>query len=345
VIHIERSDTEYALLAGHYRKSKTRLIRDRAHAAILSMQGRSIPDIAGILLRNEETVREWLHSFEKTRISSIFPAYDDNTNAAKLTEEQLKEIQETLGKPPSNAKGSLPSPFWDIKKLKEYVSAEYGVVYESDRSYHHIFALSNFSFKLPEGFDRRRNDSLVEKRMLEIQREIKVRQKQDYYVFFADECSLCWETEYRRVWLPRGEKTVLKVNREKIRQNYFGALNIETKKEELVLLSWQNTDNIIEALRELTRRYHDQKLCLVWDNAKWHRSKELRMLLGKDKEFSHIRFIWLPPYAPDKNPQEHVWKIGKDAVKNTVTETFGELKRIFETSIQGRKFNYEMSGI
>lgn len=309
------------------------------------MQGRNIPDIAEILMRSENAVREWLQSFEKTRISSVFPAYTGNTNASKLTEEQRKEIQETLGKPPSNKKGSLPSAFWDVKKLKEYLSAEYGVIYESDRSYHHIFTISEFSFKLPEGFDRRRNDKLVKKRMLEIQGEIEKKRRQDYSIFFADECSLSWETEYRRAWLPKGEKTVLKVSREKIRQNYFGAVNASSKKEELISLSWQNTETIVGALRELTKRYANQKLCLVWDNARWHRSKDLRALLGRGKEFSHIRFIWLPPYAPDKNPQEHIWKVGKSAVKNTVTKTFEELKQIFEDSIRDRKFDYKMLGI
>lgn len=345
MIVIQKSKGEYKILAKHYQTSQTKLIRDRAHAVILSMQGRSTPDIAKILFRSEKAVREWLQSFEKARVSSIFPDYTGNTNAAKLTRDQLEEIQETLGKPLSNKKGSLPSAFWDIKKLKEYLRAQYGVVYESDRSYHHVFAISEFSFKLPEGFDRKRNDKLVKQRMLEIQAEIEKKQKRDYIVFFADECSLCFETEYRRAWLPKGEKTILKVNREKIRQNYFGALNIQSKKEELVSLSWQNTETMIEALRELTKRYKGKKLCLIWDNARWHRSKELRALLGRGKEFSHIRFIWLPPYAPDHNPQEHVWKVGKDATKNNVTETFAELKEIFEKSIQGKKFDYKMLSV
>ncbi|KKS56348.1 MAG: hypothetical protein UV20_C0015G0009 [Candidatus Magasanikbacteria bacterium GW2011_GWA2_42_32] len=106
-------------------------------------------------------------------IKYISLIHTGNTNASKLTDEQLKEIQQTLGKPPSNKKGSLPRAFWDLKTLKEYITAEYGVVYESDRSYHHIFALSEFSFKLPEGFDRRRDEKLVKKRMLEIQGEIE----------------------------------------------------------------------------------------------------------------------------------------------------------------------------
>ncbi len=102
---------------------------------------------------------------------------------------------------------------------------------------------------------------------------------------------------------------------------------------------------MIQALKDLPLMYKNKKLCIVWDNARWHRSKELRALLGKTKEFSHIRFIWLPPYAPEKNPQEHVWKIGKDAVKNTVTKTFDDLKKIFEDSICSKKFDYKTLGI
>ena len=332
---------EVAILKQHRKKSHTLLVQDRAHTVLLLDQGYEASEISRILDRDRTTIERWIHSWEETRIASIFPAYTGNTNASKLTDEQLIEIQETLGKPPSETEGCLPKAFWDVSQLKEYLSASYGIVYESERSYHHILAISNLSFKLPEGFDQRRNDKLVCSRMLEIQREIK-RIKYTHTIFAADECSLSWETEYRKAWLPKGQKTILKVNREKIRQNYFGALNLQTKKEELIRLSWQNTETMIEALRELTKRYTGQKLAIIWDNARWHRSKELRSFLGRGKEFSHIKFIWLPPYAPDHNPQEHVWKIAKTATANMTTETFEELQKIFENAIAEKKFDYTM---
>lgn len=92
------------------------------------------------------------------------------------------------------------------------MQAEYGVVYESERSYHHLFVISNYSFKLPEGFDRRRNNELVKARMSEVYQEMQDYISRGYEVFVADECNLSWETEYRRVWLPKGTKTVIRVN-------------------------------------------------------------------------------------------------------------------------------------
>ncbi|MFZ2887053.1 MAG: IS630 family transposase [Minisyncoccia bacterium] len=337
------SKREGAVLSGHYKKSGTALIRQRAHAVILFSQGRAAPDIASILLTGEDTVRTWIHAFEEERIASIFPAYSGNDNAAKLTDNQRDEIAQTLKKPPSET--GLPTAFWSVARLKQYLKAEYGVVYESERSYHHLFALSGYSFKLPEGFDKRRDEKLVRRRMQELRHEIATLRRKGYTIFAADECSLCFETEYRRAWLKKGEKTLLKVNREKVRQNYFGALNFDTKRHELIRLDWQNTETITGALRELLRRYPKRHLGIVWDNAKWHRSKGLRVLLGKGNEFERLRFLWLPPYAPDENPEEHVWKIGKDAVGNQCAESFNELKKIFESAITRRKFDYTIPGI
>lgn len=329
---------ELDLLKDHYRKSDTMLIRQRAHAILLFHQGRTAEDIASILFVNEDSVRRWLGGFETARIASIFPAYTGNTNASKLTHEQREEIKKTLGKPPS-AKG-IPGAFWSVKRLKSYLKAEYGVVYESERSYHHLFAMECYSYKLPDALDKRRDDALVTKRMQEIRREIA---HLDHEIFAADESSIVWETELRRAWLKKGEKTILKVDRTKQRQNYFGALNMQSHRHHLIPLDWQNTETITGALRTLTRKYPGRKLAIVWDNAKWHRSKGLRILLGRGKEFEHIRLIWMPPYAPDENPEEHVWKYGKEAIANDVYKTFDDLRKKFESAVSGKVFHYNFT--
>jgi transposase len=341
--NIALSPEEDALLEEHYKTCETTLIRSRAHAILLNHAGYHAPEISRILRCDENTVRSWIHAFSETRIASIFPAYAKNTNASKLTEAQLKEIKKTLGKPPSDE--DLPSVFWSVKDVKSYLTAKYGVIYESDCSYHHLFAVSGLSFKFPEGFDRRRNDDLVKKRMAEVRKEMEEFRRDGYLLFAADECSLAWETTFRKAWVKQGEKTIVRMNREKKRRHYFGALNLSSHKHELISLSWQNAQTIIEALRELTRRYPNQRLCILWDNAAWHRAKALRDLLGEGREFAHIRLVWLPPYAPDENPEEHVWKVGKEAVSNRSTETFDELAAFFEASIKEKSFSYQIRGI
>ena len=330
---------ELKLLGEHRRNSGTLLIRDRCHAVLLNQKGYSAIQITDILDRDRAIVEKWLTDFNEERVASVFPRYLNNSNSSKLTKEQREEIKETLKKP-----NSLPSAFWSVPKLKEYITAKYGVVYESDRSYHHLFEISSYSFKLPEGFNKRRDEDLVKTRMLEIKRKIK-KLEDTHEIFFADECSLHFATEYRKAWLPKNQKTILQVNTSLERQNYFGAWNMTSHKEELIPLVWQNTETIIGALQELQKRYPNKLLCIIWDNAGWHRSKELRSHLGTGNQFENITLLWLPPYAPDKNPQEHIWKYGKGATKNQSPSTFKELKTLFQNSIANKIFDYKSVGI
>jgi transposase len=304
----------------------------------MSFEKLPVSTIARLVRYEEQTIRDWITAFENTRISSIFPSYEGNENAAKLTRKQKDEISETLKKP-----DGLPYDFLNISDIKDYVHTTFGVVYESDQSYYYLLKHCGLSFKLPSPFDIRRNDGLVEKRIAEIRNEIKpLLTQEDTIIFAADEARINYDEEIRRCWLRKGQKTVIKIKRDKSqKQNYFGALNLTTHKHELIQQEWHDTENTIEALRELTRRYPNKNIHIIWDNARWHRSKELRALLGTGNEFEHIHLIWLPPYAPDENPQEHVWKFGKEAIRSRHFTSFNELREKFESTITSRIFDYK----
>lgn len=329
---------EESLLVGHYKKGGSTLVRARAEAILMSSKKLSVSAIASLVLYEEATICEWITAFSATRVSSIFTEYEGNENASKLTRKQKNEIAETLKKP-----DGLPYDFLSISGIKDYVNTAFGVVYESDQSYHYLLKYCGLSWKLPSPFDIHRNDELVERRIAEIRNEIKpLLLQEDTIIFAADEARINYDEEVRRCWLRKGQKTVIKIKRDKSKyQSYFGALNLVTHVHELIRLNWQNTENTIEALRELTRRNPHKKLHIIWDNARWHRSKELRSLLGKGNEFEHIHFIWLPPYAPDENPQEHVWKYGKEKIRSRHFDSFNTLREKFESSITSRTFEYK----
>jgi transposase len=336
------SDEEYGLLISYYKRGPNTLVRARAHAIILSAQNIRTPQIAQMLLYNKHTVGTWIKHWNSERMASLFPKYQGNENAAKLTRAQKKEIENVLGNPPSD-KG-LPGTFWTLPGLKQYVNTVFGVVYESTKSYYFLLKHCGYSFKLPSPFDRRRDERLIEARMKEIRKEIKPFLKNpDWEVLVQDECHINWEEETRRAWIKRGEKTIVKLERDKGQsQSYFGALNQKTGTHHLIELSWQDSANTIAALQLLSKEYPGKKLCIVWDNAKWHKSQELREHLKKGQSLEHIHLINFPPYAPDENPQEHVWKEGKQMIANTNFESFTALKDAFCSAVTGRTFNYRV---
>ncbi len=133
-------------------------------------KGMKLADIGDIVSRDEHTITKWMKDWSHVRMASLFTGHAGNENASKLTRAQRLEIKETLGLPPS--KEGLPKIFWDVPTLKEYVSAKFDAVYESDRSYHFLLKFSRLSFKYPDLFDQRRNEEQIAQRIEAIRKEI-----------------------------------------------------------------------------------------------------------------------------------------------------------------------------
>lgn len=329
---------EEEILKGYYKHGPNSLIRARAQALLMSYKRADVRTIAEYVDYTTKTVRLWVHAWNERRMGSIFPAYKNNENAAKLTKEQKAEIEKTA----TDLKG-VPDTFWDLPRFKNHISTTFGVVYESDRSYHYLLRHIGLSWKLPTPFDVRRDEKEIAKRMVEIKDEIEPYIADDAWeVFVSDETRIDWEEEIRRAWLPKGEKTIVRLERKKTGQSYFGALSLKTKKHHLIPLDWQDTDNTISALLKLQKKYPDKRICIIWDNARWHKSKLLREKLSTGESLERYHLINFPPYAPDHNPEEHVWKYGKEKIANTHFASFDDLKIQFTALLNNKTFDYKM---
>lgn len=337
VSQVQLTDEEKEIIHGHHEKTLCEGIRLRSHTVLLADKDYTPAQIADVLFQSEQTICRTIKAFEKEGIASLFPKYLDNEHASKLTREQKKEMGEVLSKPPSEY--GIPKKFWDVSSLRSYISATFGVEYRSDESYRLIFQLHNYSFHLPDRFDRKRDDKKVETRIEEIKTEIKPYMDDDtWLVFTADECRIIWETEIRRLWLPKGKKTIIKVERKRQAQSFLGLLNLKTGEDLLYRLAWQRQDEIIPVLETIVQKYPNKRICIIWDNARFHKGKKIRAKLSTTLKPIHL--INLPAYAPDHNPQEHVWKYGKDKLANNQRESLEETVQAFESIITGRTFTY-----
>ena len=189
----------------------------------------------------------------------------------------------------------------------------------------------------------RRDDAAAEKRIEEIRHEINpLLKSREWEVLVSDEVRIVWESELRRAWLKRGEKTVLKVHRSNEYQNFIGILNLKTGKPHLYALEWQEQKTVIESLKKLRKAYPHKRICMVWDNARWHKGKLLRRELPKGRSLENFHLINFPPYAPDTNPQEHVWKDAKEKIANIITGSFTETIACFTKTVLGRNYDYQV---
>lgn len=59
----------------------------------------------------------------------------------------------------------------------------------------------------------------------------------------------------------------------------------------------------------LPHRARGRRMVLILDNARYHHARSLRPFL--DSRRARVRLDFLPPYSPDLNPTERVWKLAR----------------------------------
>lgn len=112
------------------------------------------------------------------------------------------------------------------------------------------------------------------------------------------------------------------------RKTCFGFLDISGRLT--TMLSDQSKKEDCRAFLEVLRARYASNITLViiLDNAAIHRSKFVREYC----EQNNILLVHLPPYSPDLNPIEMVWRVLKKRIANRVSRTLDELvKRVSES--------------
>ena len=324
------------------RSDTHKLVRMKAEAIVYAARGVGLDIIAEMVERTEKTVREWLSEWRRYRLGSVVTGHAGNENAAKLRRAQKEELEEILSKPPSES--GVRAEFWDVPALKDVVQIRFGVEYRSDSSYRLLMRFLGMSFKLPDPFDKRRDEEAITRRMTEIRHQVAGLLKEGWEVYTVDEVRVEHEAETRRMWLPRGRRTKLYVDREKASQSFLGAPGLTTRKMRIYPIEGnQNTEQTILMTGPPPTRDRGRK-----EDRRRPGQRQVPPRQGPDRPLrprpgpGRITPIYLPPYAPDHNPTEHVWNAAKNNIANLQRDTPEKTFTAFTTYITNRTFDYDL---
>lgn len=95
------------------------------------------------------------------------------------------------------------------------------------------------------------------------------------------------------------------------RFNVLGAINAVTN--ELIMVTeeaYVNSMSVCALLKEIAIHYYDRNIVIVLDNARYQRCR----LVMQTAERLHIQLLFLPPYSPNLNLIERLWKFVKKKV-------------------------------
>lgn len=128
---------------------------------------------------------------------------------------------------------------------------------------------------------------------------------------FGDEASFWLDGTLHRTWARVGEQPRVDTFGERKTAHVFGALTLEEKP--LLFFRFApvfNAQSFLEFLKELVRRCRRRKLFLIIDNGPCHNlDAEGQRWLAAHRH--RIELFRLPPYSPEYNPIEGVWKATK----------------------------------
>ena len=101
----------------------------------------------------------------------------------------------------------------------------------------------------------------------------------------------------------------------------YGAVEPQSGDSFFLVMPYCNTDCMNVYLAELSKSFPSDHILLITDGASWHRSKSLLIP-------HNITILPLPPYTPEMNPIEQIWKeLRKLGFRN---EVFESLKKVVD---------------
>jgi transposase len=95
------------------------------------------------------------------------------------------------------------------------------------------------------------------------------------------------------------------------RFSVLGAINAVSK--QLIMMTeatYVDSMTVCALLKEIAIRYYDRHIVIVLDNARYQRCR----LVQQTAEQLHIQLVFLPPYSPNLNLIERLWKFVKKKV-------------------------------
>lgn len=343
---VEKITDEQLKDLSDYLKQSTSPITSRRILAILLLEQETPAKNFELLTHYKRSVAVKIRKkFMLGGLDAIKSKKKEKESKRFLTRSQKAEIIKMLNE-------SVPSDFWENAPncwttwyLAELIKDKYDVIYQSKTSLYLIFKSMKFSFRKPQKFSERRNEECIAIWKQEYEPIIQAEcANPENIVLVGDEVIVTSQTRLQKAWIPSGnyDGYIQDVTNRK-NASFYGFLNILTGEEIAYKAEDQTSKSTIEVLKNLAIKYPGKRIVLFWDNASWHKSQEVRTFLETVTNFKLYNF---PPYAPDLNPQEHVWKEMKEKIfSNRLIKDFKATLNAAIEFLNTTKFAYKFFGV
>ncbi len=285
------------LKKGSLSKSVLRTII-RVKALIAYYQGITLDVVASCYDCSQKTIKRWIKKFEKLGFDGL-PDAARRGRPSKLSEEDLLELKQQIA--------SQTNRVWLARHIYILSINMFGVVY-SIRYIPELLRRLGLSFKKLCHFLSRRDSEVRRQWITEKLPKIYSKKiEEGWRIFYVDEVGFQTNGTLAKSWGVKGQKIELENYGVRARVNLIGAFELGTGMFYGALRSENiNSQLFGKFIRHLKIRMKTDKIILICDNASFHKANWLREWI--EKQSSWLMVEYLPPYSPDFNPIERLWR-------------------------------------
>jgi len=294
-------------------------IRDRIKAVLLKNEGWKNKAIAQALRIHEETVRQ--HLTDWSTDEKLKP--ENGGSYSKLDDVQTRLLDTHL----SN------TTYTRVMDICAYVESTFGVRYTVSGMTKWLKE-HKFSYKHPKNVpakaDLAKQEEFIEKYLT-----LVADTPLDEPILFMDSAHPTMATKVVCGWIKKGIDKPIGQTASRTRVNVMGAIELSTMNIVSCRPDYVNAETTVAFFDQLRLAYPlAPSIHIILDQSGYHRSQ-----LVRDEALSrNIVLHYLPPYSPNLNPIERLWKVMNESVRNNVlfksAKHFREaISEFFETTI------------
>jgi len=296
--------------------------------------GYSVSKIAEIFGVHYQSASRW---FCKERSDGIESLKMTKAKGAvtKIDEKTTKWLKKALVNPAT--KYGFAVPLWNSVMIRNLLKKEKSLSVDKVTIFR-LLKKMGLTFQKPEKRYVQQNKRLVEKWMKKEWPKIKKwAEAKQALIYFEDESGISLSPVIGKTWARKGHPPVIRVTGKRGEVSAMSAISPSGKLRFRLEERRINSKIIIEFINQIIRSHPRRKVALIMDNAPCHKSKAVQEYFANNKK---IRLFYLPPYSPELNPDEKVWRHLKHVkIKNHTAEDKKQLIRVVISALRSMQKN------
>jgi transposase len=304
------------------RRTKNIDEKDRLRAVLAYDLGHDVYDIAEILQISESTTYNYINDYlSKNKIAHNPRGGSDTKLSARQEIELIKHLYTVT--------------YLTARAICTYVFTSYKVKY-TIAGMTKWLERNDFVYKKPKSVPGKLNEE-QQQLFIKNYEALKATISPNEIIMFMDAVHPEYQSQAVAGWMPKGEIKTLATTNTQFRLHLNGAIDLQNMDIFIREYDTINGASIISFFADLEQEYPDKTIHIICDNGRSNKNKELDDYLKN----SRIKIQYLPPYSPNLNPIERLWKVMRENLTyNKVYSKFAEF-----TDAVGFFFNHKVQEI